>query len=563
MKKVKILSKTGLMCLWVLLLIFETTQAQSPYTGMWEGNFMEQFKTVILLDQLEGNGYAGKIIMFSGENRIQDDEISKISIENRELSFYIAAKESSFRGTFNESDTELSGNFIFPDDSRHPLTVRKYEKDSTAFESSRQPSLKESLKQSFPVEELKSDFRDLIDKLKKYHPRLYSYTPEDTFNGEVSQIQGKLNKEMSLEEYYLEIAPLVASVKCSHTGIRLPAAYKIYLEESSRYFPMKVFIRDKKVYCLSTTGNLDGGIKPGSEILAINHQVVSEIIEKLLSVIPSEGNCMTTRYHELNRNFHSYYHMMDPAESFLIEFSSSGSRESLQMPACTYDQVQLLDHKQKPMQAYGFHMVNIPVYAVLKVASFNIRNMEDYFALLDSSFQMLVKKEIPYLVLDLRENSGGHPIFAAQLFSYLTNSEFTWFRRNPEVEDFEPLYNPMQANPNSYGGKVFVLVNGACLSTTGHLISLLKYHTDAVFIGEEPGSTFSCNDFSIQFTLPVTGIEMNIPRTTFKTDVAGFKEGEAFPLDYHVQQTVQDQINGEDSYMHFVNAIIGENNIKP
>jgi len=562
MKKIKILSKTGLMCLWVLLLVYETTQAQSPYTGMWEGNFMEQFKTVILLDQVEGSGYTGKIIMFSGENRIQDDELSKITLENRTLSFYIASKESSFKGTFNESDTELSGNFIFPDDSRHPLTVRKLEKDSVAVESAA-PSLKESLELSFPAEELKSEFRELINKLKKYHPRLYSYTSEDTFKREMSQILGKLDKEMTLEEYYLEIAPLVASVKCSHTGIRLPAEYKRYLEESGKYFPMKVFVQDKKVYCISSIGNPDIGIKPGSEVLVINKRPVSEIIEELLSVIPSEGNCTTTRYQELNRDFHSYYHMIVPAESFLIEFSSSGSRESLHMPACTYEQVQLLDNTHKPMRAYSFHMESNPEYAVLKVASFNIRNMEDYFTLLDSSFQMLEKKEIPFLVLDLRDNSGGHPIFAAQLFSYLTDSEFTYFQRNPDVEDFEPLYNPMQANPNSYGGEVYVLINGGCLSTTGHLISLLKYHTDAVFIGEEPGSTFSCNDFSIQCTLPVTGIEVNIPRTTFITDVAGFKEGEAFSLDYPVQITIQNQINGEDPYMHIAKAIIGEKKTKP
>jgi hypothetical protein len=30
MKKVKILSKTGLMCLWVLLLVYQTSYAQSP-----------------------------------------------------------------------------------------------------------------------------------------------------------------------------------------------------------------------------------------------------------------------------------------------------------------------------------------------------------------------------------------------------------------------------------------------------------------------------------------------------------------------------------------------------
>jgi len=562
MKKIKILSKTGLMCLWVLLLVYETTQAQSPYTGMWEGNFMEQFKTVILLDQTDDSGYAGKIIMYAGENRIQDDELSKIIIENRTLSFYIASKESSFKGTFNESDTELSGNFIFPDNTKHSLTVRKYEKDSTAVEATA-PSLKESLKLSFPAEELKSEFRELINKLKKYHPRLYSYTSEDTFNREVSQILGKLNKEMTLEEYYLKIAPLVASVKCSHTGIRLPAAYQIYLEESGKYFPLKVFVRDKRVFCLSTSGNPGEGVDPGSEILVINHRPVSQIIEELLSVIPSEGNCMTTKYQELNRNFHTYFHMMDPAESFLIEFSSSGSRESLQMEACPYEQVQQSEHTQLPMQTYDFHMERNLEYGVLKVASFNIRNMEAYFALLDSTFQMLEKDEIPYLVVDLRDNSGGHPIFAAQLFSYLTDHEFTYFQRNPEVEDFEPLYNPMQANPHAYSGEVFVLVNGACLSTTGHLISLLKYHTDAVFIGEAPGSTFSCNDFSIQLTLPVTGIEMNIPRTTFITNVTGFKEGETFPLDYHVQQTVQDQIKGVDRYMHIVYTIIGENRTNP
>ena len=100
---------------------------------------------------------------------------------------------------------------------------------------------------------------------------------------------------------------------------------------------------------------------------------------------------------------------------------------------------------------------------------------------------------------------GGHPIFAAQLLSYLTDHEFTYFQRNPDVADFEPLYNPMQANPLNFEGNLFVLVNGKCLSTTGHLISLLKYHTQAKFIGEEPGTSFLCNDFSTQIKLPNPG----------------------------------------------------------
>jgi hypothetical protein len=162
----------------------------------------------------------------------------------------------------------------------------------------------------------------------------------------------------------------------------------------------------------------------------------------------------------------------------------------------------------------------------------------------------------PNLVLDLRDNRGGHPIFAAQLFSYLTDSDFTYFQRNPEIEEFEPLYNPMQPNKNHYKGSIFVLVNGSCLSTTGHLISLLKFHTKALFIGEEPGSSFSCNDLSIQYQLPNTGMEVNIPHTTFVTAVSGFEEGKPFPVDCEMNISIGDLLNGNDSYTSFVDKLI-------
>ena len=74
---------------------------------------MEQFKTVILLDHAENAKYTGKILMYSGENRIQDDELSQISIEKSEISFYIEAKETIFRGI---------GIFIYHISKFEPLT---------------------------------------------------------------------------------------------------------------------------------------------------------------------------------------------------------------------------------------------------------------------------------------------------------------------------------------------------------------------------------------------------------------------------------------------------------
>jgi hypothetical protein len=114
----------------------------------------------------------------------------------------------------------------------------------------------------------------------------------------------------------------------------------------------------------------------------------------------------------------------------------------------------------------------------------------------------------------------------------------------------------MQTNDLQFKGDIYVFVDGGCLSTTGHLISLLKYHTNAVFIGQAPGSTYRCNDFSVKETLPNTKIEVNIPRTTFETAVPDSFKSKPFSVDYTVNMSIEDYINGNDSYMKFVNKLI-------
>jgi len=120
----------------------------------------------------------------------------------------------------------------------------------------------------------------------------------------------------------------------------------------------------------------------------------------------------------------------------------------------------------------------------------------------------------------------------------------------------------MHPNRLKFEGNIYVFVNGGCLSTTGHLISLLKFHTNAIFIGEEPGSTFQCNDFSIQLTLPISGIELNVPRTTFETSVSGFTLNEPFPIDYEINYTADEIINRKDVYLEIVQTIIKNNSEK-
>jgi hypothetical protein len=118
---------TGSMILLLLLLQPGTAAAapRDPLTGCWEGTFMGDFRTVITFSSPALNQYSGNIQMFSGSQGIQDDPITDIVIRERTVTVRIPAKETSFTGGFNEEGTLLSGKFVFPDGSEHPLELAR------------------------------------------------------------------------------------------------------------------------------------------------------------------------------------------------------------------------------------------------------------------------------------------------------------------------------------------------------------------------------------------------------------------------------------------------------
>ncbi|MEN8187796.1 MAG: S41 family peptidase [Bacteroidota bacterium] len=531
----------------VLFLLSNISKSQSKFSGDWEGVFMKDFRVIINLNSSDDKSFTGKILMFSGSDQIQNDKISEIDLNGNNLTFLIKAKETLFKGVFNEEVTELSGNFIFPDGSEHPLVVHKEAKVVQQGIASEEKFI-ELKNKKYPVEQLKEDLNFLIDKLKELHPQLYSYTSKESFEDIWNKTNISINSDLTLEEYFTLIAPVVEKVNCSHTGIRLPQNYLQGVDEYGNFLPIKLSIINDKAYYLSNYCNTDQMISPGSEIVSINNYPIDDIITDLQKYIPSEGNNTTTKYNELNQNFNSYYYLYDNSKTYNVEFLSPDSgKKIISLSACNFNDF-VLDDKPGSDSPVEFKLDEENSIAFLKIRSFAFPDIKEYIQQMDQTFEFLKSKNIQNLVLDLRDNKGGHPIFAAQLFSYLTDKDFIYFKRNKDVKDFEPLYNTMQPNKLNFHGKVYVFINGGCLSTTGHLISLIQYHTDAVFIGEDPGSSFYCNDHSIRVTLPNTGIEVNIPRTTFETATSGFSKEEPFSLDYKVNNSLKDVLNGVDIF---------------
>jgi C-terminal processing protease CtpA/Prc len=172
-------------------------------------------------------------------------------------------------------------------------------------------------------------------------------------------------------------------------------------------------------------------------------------------------------------------------------------------------------------------------YARLTISrSFHDKNVDPHYdSVLANAFDMLKRKKIGNLIIDLRDNEGGSEHQQAELMSYLYNKPFKlyeniyvsrldyrplkeviavnekdtsrlldnnedeWMRRisdNLWINNYE-YYEGLQLQPpkaNVFQGNLYILMNGGSFSSTSALIANIKNTTKAKFIGEESGGLY-------------------------------------------------------------------------
>jgi len=536
----------------------------NPITGTWKGKFMDQFDLEMILEVNEGNQFSGRLVMYDGNQQIQNDQLSDIKIAGPQLFFTIPAKNTDFEGTWDMENNRIEGYFIFPDLSKHPLKLVKFKVSS---DQDREISVNdlELLHRQFSYEQLKEDLNYLKNNLESTHPQLYRFTDKSELNKLFMKSNELLNVGLNTLEFYQLIAPIVEKVKCSHTGIRFSDQYQTTLEESGNYLPLEIRFIGEQSFCISSFPK-ENNILQGSEILSINGKEISEIREIIFSWIPADGHNVSSKYFEINRNFNSYFRLLDNSTQFDITYKPAdyGNLSHFQINAVSSQQIEnFKDNKngmEQKSESLSYSNMEELSLGMLRIPTFGISDIDGYLTQLDQIFSEVNQRKFKNLVLDVRGNRGGHPIFAAILLSYLAEDSFVYFENKNRADEFEPLYREMSPNEKAFSGNCYVLVDGGVLSTTGHLVSLLKYHNLVKFVGEEPGSSFYCNDMSTQIRLPHTGIIANIPQMIFMTDVSGFKYGEKFNVDFPIAMDLPDLVSGKDTQLEFILRRIKEEN---
>ncbi|MBN1340264.1 MAG: S41 family peptidase [Bacteroidales bacterium] len=411
----------------------------------------------------------------------------------------------------------------------------------------------------YPTDQLQEDFTTLRRLIEENHPALYRYYDVEFWSDYCDSLYSLVNHPMTEPEFIKILEPMVAKVHCGHTELWYSEDFQDFVYSQKLFIPLSAYYIHDTAYIKRQY--TDKNILPeGSRILSINNIDVRSIQESLFETMNGDGFNKQNILFTINKTpvsiLSKYF---DYSEKYEIEIirPSESVPTLVSVKGIKYDDLLAIAGNRygdnPDRENFSFRIADSLSTAIISIHSFVKNEDDNYVEFLKSSFGLIDEQNIQNLIVDVRGNDGGHPDYSVGLLKYLINHDFIYFKT--KLDDPE-MNNPITPYSNSFKGNLYVLMNGGELSTTGHFISLLKYHKTGKLVGQESGSTFSCNDNSLVFSLPNTHIRGKVARTTFETAVSGLSQEKGIMPDYHVEPDIRDIIKNIDTIMDYTLKLI-------
>jgi hypothetical protein len=449
-------------------------------------------------------------------------------------------------------------------------------------------------------EKLNEDFEYLITELKTQHQGLYQYFGKNLTDKKIDNIRNTLKTPQTKLKFYEKLRYLIGLTNEGHTSIELPKWTMIKLGLSKSFLPLTVKFCDEDLIITQNYGKDINVLKKGSKIITVNNKKVSEIIDKLYPLIPTDGFNKTSKREWIGGlNFSLLYRLVYGKEKkFELQIQEFGNVkiQNLAVSAIRFTRFKTKNAKLKSnyfdYNKFKFEKINDSI-AYLSIPSFGNDDL-DYEEFYKNNFKKIDSLNIKHLIIDVQANGGGTEGNENLLFSYLSNKviqkykqvtmlpkpyqknkskqgyiEDKWTFQNTIAKrgDFT-LYSDYYSDlgykkPQKeliYNGKLYVLISGRTFSGGAEFASLIKMTDRGIFIGEETGGTYEGNvsGYSEYIKLPNSKIEVKIPTVHFQINVSPEIKGRGIIPDYRVSQTWKDYLNEKNTKKEFAIKTITE-----
>jgi hypothetical protein len=394
--------------------------------------------------------------------------------------------------------------------------------------------------------QLKEDFRQLQNIINRLHPSLHGTISRHEFNQLCHQAHKAIDTSMRVEDFYRIVGPIVTSLGCGHTSIWMPRNY--WDKEASELFPLELaFLKDG--ICLKKDMDRSNSIPFGSEIISVNDVPIRNIAASLKPYISADAFSNGYRKFRLNKRF-SYLYALHYGyfKAFDVAYKDPFNGESYTCNCGPVSVKNIRDNfRFSPVLKLDF--LDPEVLAIIRISSFYYIDNNKFCEFIDDAFEKIHNAGTSNLIVDIRGNDGGCPRCASHLLSYLANESFTYFEK--PFGKFSELAEPVTVQEKRFIGKLFILIDGGCFSTSGQFCSLLKFHKIGRLIGSETGGAHICNESKKIIELKNTRLQLQVARSSFGTAVEGFSGSHGIRPDDLIEPTIRDFQKGLDPVMNY------------
>lgn len=465
------------------------------------------------------------------------------------------------------------------------------------------------------VAQLREDLGRLRFTLEHAHPNLYRYTARPAMDALFDAIRARLNRPLTDLEFYRRLFPLTDAIRDSHTSLQLPPDLRRYFAGNARpVFPLDLFFSDGRVLVEADLSDRPL-VAAGSELLSIDGHPMDRIARALAAGIAIDGFAPGTRASRLGRLFWFYYGTV---------FTDSGRyavavRDPRSGRVATHllegiGRARLAERDARQRGTGGAAQRLELAGDGIAILTLDELSDPDTGAFLRNSFGRIAAAGTTDLVIDLRDCPGGDDRFNNQLFSYLVDGPFRFYRNRDfiatryddlryldySLDDFitpaqaallpaaqrerplEALTLPQllgymlsvdgadgtfaPAPSFRFSGRLYWLI-GPESSSSAAEIAVIAHHLGlGTIVGEEPNGVYqglTAGAIPV-LTLPNSRIGIRMPLVAYHNAVMpGLFPGRSAPPAFPVSQTFADSVAGVDTVMVFTRRLIDERRLRP